>query len=208
MYSLAEQPQILIAFLIPCGVLAVPQTPGETWRNCTPDLHIFLNSSRTNPDLQAPLSQRRQRQGCLGPFLAAMHPAYTDGWHTRRGPGLSQCIRIHWHDPSTSWHFSSTEWGGSSSGTVVSALSRGPAGNKYSTLCQVLQSPEDSGWNYISTESIKLYFGPASLSLTFFHLNRKQARIYSKQKNNKTDSLTKNLHIHKIITSFSCESLN
>lgn len=130
----------LTAFLIPCGVLAVPQTHGETWRNCTPDLHIF---AELIPNSAWPLTP-------------------SDPEDTRSG-----LPRTHCQDPPTCWHFCSREWGGSTSGTVVSALSRAPADNKYSTLCHVFQSPEDSGWNCVSTESIKLYFGPASLSLTF-----------------------------------------
>lgn len=158
----------LTAFLIPCGVLAVPQTHSETWRNCTPDLHIFpeliLSSAwpPTPSDPEETTPGLSRALGCPGCHVLA----YRDGWDSRRGPGLSQPTRIHCQDP-TSPHFSSREWGGSSSDTDVSALSRAPADNKYSTLCQVFQSPEDSGWNYISTESIKLYFGPASLSLTF-----------------------------------------
>lgn len=156
----------LTAFLIPCGVLAVPQTPGETWRNCIPDLHIFpeliLNSSwpPSPSDPEETTSGLSRALVCSGSHAPGLHR----WWDMRRGPGLSQRARIHCQDPPASWHFSSS---GSSSGAVVSALSRLPADNKYSTLCQVFQSPEDSGWNYISTESIKLYFGPASLSLTF-----------------------------------------
>lgn len=68
------------------------------------------NSSWTQPD-QPPLTQRRQHEGCPGPWavLAAMHLAYTDGWDTRRGPGLSQHSRIHGQDPPASRHFSSSE---------------------------------------------------------------------------------------------------
>lgn len=143
MYSLAEQPQIPYSI---SDTLWSPGSAPNLWWDLeklhTWSKHLPWTSSQTQPDHQTPLTQRGQGQGCPGPWaaLAAPHLANRDGWDTRRGPGLSQRARIHCQDPTTSQHFSSREWGGSSSGTVVSALSRVPADNKYSPLPSLPES--------------------------------------------------------------------
>lgn len=131
-----------------------------------PDLWLTTNSIRPGWDsIRVVLG--------LWAVLAVMHQGYVDGWDAWRGPGLSQHTRIHCQDPSRGRFLSiqsslvflskvgqlgcpepipdsspAAEWGGSNSGTLVaseSVLSRVLADNKYSTLCQVLQSPEDTG---------------------------------------------------------------